>query len=275
MNRSPLAALALLLAVSGCSPSEDTLSSRCEAIAVDPMRELVVTDPGVVGSAHLDFAHVMGAALGDGSGSAARSWMDAWSATPGEAAIGTEITASWAGSSERALDLTRAPFELIAVSNRVDLSTLGPGRAGELRFVYGLVTGGVRRPLTVIVELQLPPNRTPAEWASAWHELGSLEGAANEAALFALVDAVLAEPAHGQVRTQDSLGPTPILLEFDLTGSGGLTPAGLFNEPALDVDDQTLSAFVAANQDAVLADTTSSRRGCSPPPPRRSRTTSA
>lgn len=254
MSRFPFAVLVPLLALPACSPAGNALPAQCEAIAVDPMRELVVTDSTTVGSAHLGFAHVMGAVLAGGGDDAARSWMDAWSAAPGEGGIATDVTGPWAASGGAGLDLSSAPFELIAVSNRIDLSTLGPGRVGELRFVYGLVTGGVRRPLTVIVELQLPPTQTAAQWATAWHELGSLEGDANQAALFAIVDAVLAQPLHGQVRTQDARVTPSILLELDLNDGEPLTCSGLFNEPAANVDPQALSAFVSTHQDAILAD---------------------
>jgi len=252
------ASCALAVALPCCSPAQNALPSRCAAIAVDPLRELLVTDADVVASPALDFAHVMGDVVGQGAVEgdvAARSWMDAWSAAPGEDTLGAEVTSSWAPSSDGGLDLSRAPFELIAISDRIDLSTLGAGRVGEVRFVYGLVVGGARRPLTVIVELQLPPTRTPTEWATAWHALGSLEGDANHQAVLDLVGAVLAEPLRGQVRTQDARGATPVLLEFDLGQGGPLVPAGLFNEPASDLDATDLTAFVSAHEDEVLAGT--------------------
>jgi len=254
MTRSLLlSSVALSLALAACTGTTgSSLPSRCEAIDVDPTRELIVTDPAIVGDSRADFARVMGAVLGPQSNAAARSWMDAWSATRGEESIASDVTAPWAASSADGLDLSRAPFELIAIVNRVDLTS--QGRPGEIRFVYGLVTSGVREPLTVNVELQLPDSGAPAEWATAWHGLGVLTGNANREATMAIVDAVLRQPIHGQVRTQDGRVATPILHEFDIQPGAPLVPSPLFNQPAAEVSPSDLAAFVAANADAVMAD---------------------
>jgi hypothetical protein len=255
MNLDPfVAALALVLALPCCTLAGTSLPSRCEAIEVDPMRELVVTDAIVTASPRVRFARIMGAALGAESDAAARAWMDAWAEVPGEETLQAEVIDPWDASSPRGLDLSRAPFELIAISNRIDLSTLGPGRAGEIRFVYGLVTSNVRRPLTVIVELQLPNVRSVGDWATTWHALGSLTGAAYSEALFAIVDAVLEEPLYGQVRTQDARAPGPILLEFDLRNGALLVPSGLFNQPRPGMNSRELTAFVSTHEDEILTD---------------------
>jgi hypothetical protein len=179
--------------------------------------------------------------------------MGAWATMPRETAIASEVTGPWSATSTGGLDLTRAPFELIAVVNRVDLSALGFGRAGEIRFVYGLVTAGARRPLTVNVELQLPPTRTPSDWAVSWHALGSLTGGDFESGLESLVSDVLGQALHGQVRTEDALGALPVLLQFDVNGGTPLTASPLFNQPAGDEAPDELASFVLANQDQVLA----------------------
>jgi hypothetical protein len=259
---------ALLLTLSACSLQATTLPSRCEAIDVDPMRELLLTDAPIVTDDRVAFARVAGAVLGDGADEAARVWMDAWSAVPGEDSLRAEVIQPWslaseikrprASSTTPSLDLSRAPFELVAIGNRIDLATLSTAafaRAGEIRFVYGLVTAGERRPLTVVVELQLPPTRSNADWATAWHALGSLEGDAEKAALLAIVDEALASPLRGQVRTQDGRLADPILLEFDFHGGGALAPSRLFNEPAADTSPAALARFVSANQNEVLAGT--------------------
>jgi hypothetical protein len=173
---------------------------------------------------------------------------------PGETTIASELVGPWAAGSTGGLDLGRAPFDLIAVANRVDLATLGSGRAGEIRFVYGLVTAGTRRPLTVNVEIQLPPTRTPSEWASSWHALGSLTGDDLRSGVESLVGDVLAQAPRGQVRTQDARGAAPTLLEFDMNGGAPLAPSPLFNQPARDVTPANLASFVLAHQDQVLAD---------------------
>jgi hypothetical protein len=247
-----LPALALLASLPACTAPASSLPSRCEAIEVDATRELVVTDSDVVGDPAFDFARIMGAVLGSDADVGARRWMDAWATMPGE--IASEVTGPWAAESAGKLDLRRAPFELVAVANRVDLATLGPGRAGEIRFVYGLVTAGTRRRLTVNVEIQLPPTRTPNEWASSWHVLGSLTGDDFRSGVETLAADVLAQPPRGQVRTQDAQCGAPVLLEFDMHAGTPLVPSALVNQPAGDVAPAELASFVLAHQDQVLAD---------------------
>jgi hypothetical protein len=242
----------VLVELCACSATGTSLPSRCEAIEIDPMRELVVTDAAVVGDARVGFARVMGDVLGANPGQAARAWMTAWTDMPGEEAIATDVAAPWAASSTSGLDLARAPFELVAIVNRVDLSTV-PGRTAELRFVYGLVTSGERRPLTVNVELRLPNTRTTQQWAELWHHLGSVTGDANREALMAIIDAVFQEPLAGQVRAQDAGRGPGILLEFDVHGGEPLLPSPLFNQPALTVSPSALAAFVSSHRSEVLA----------------------
>jgi hypothetical protein len=255
MNRlSLLIPLALLAPVPACIAPAGSLPSRCQAIEVDPTREIVVTDADVVGDSAFGFARVMGAILGRDADAGARRWVDAWATMPGETTIAAELIATWAAGGTGGLDLERAPFDLIAVANRVDLATLAAGRAGEIRFVYGLVATGTRRPLTVNVEIQLPPTRTPSEWANTWHALGSLTGDDLRSGVESLVGDVLAQTLRGQVRTQDARGAAPVLLEFDINGGASLAPSPLFNQAASDVAPVDLASFVLAHQDQVLAD---------------------
>jgi hypothetical protein len=130
-----LLATALALASSACTSAAPAISARCEAIEVDPTRELLVTDAAVVSDASLGFPRVMGAALGAQSDAEALAWVEAWASVPGEATLADEMGAAWGASRTGGLALQGAPFELIAIVNRVDLATLGDRRAGELRFV--------------------------------------------------------------------------------------------------------------------------------------------
>jgi hypothetical protein len=237
----------LLLSASACTPAGGAVPSRCEAIEVDSTRELLVTDATVTGDARVAFARVMGAVLSQGGSASAREWVEGWSVA--DASITHDVTESWGAAS---FDLDQAPFELIAISNRLDLVSLE--RPAEFRFVYGLVTSGTRRPLTVAVELQLPPTETTAEWASRFHALGSLTGDANRQALLAIAEDVLGQPLRGQVRTQDALGAMPLLLEFDIHDGAPLAASPLFNQPGSSMDPRALAAFVSANSTAVMAD---------------------
>lgn len=128
------------------------------------------------------------------------------------------------------LNLKRAPFRLLAITNRVDLACAdytGPG-PGEARFVFG-VLDSVGNPLqaAIIFEYTLPTQRggvpyTPIDWANDWHPLSSMGigSPAYMATLQGILDditAVGAIPggpnlgtAIGQVRTNEiSFGGAP------------------------------------------------------------------
>jgi hypothetical protein len=80
------------------------------------------------------------------------------------------------------LDLKRAPFRLLAISNRVDLECAGytgPGD-GEARFVFGFLDpAGNPLQAAVIFEYKLPPQRggvpyTAESWEKDWHPLSTI-----------------------------------------------------------------------------------------------------
>lgn len=86
------------------------------------------------------------------------------------------------GPDERCvLDLSKAPFRLLAIVNRPDLRRVpmgkDPGHAGQGRFVFGaLGPTGQKQPFTVIFEYQLPISRKVdmLTWAQRWHALSSV-----------------------------------------------------------------------------------------------------
>jgi hypothetical protein len=78
------------------------------------------------------------------------------------------------------LDLTQAPFRLLAIVNRMDLGQQpGINPNGEGRLVFGLTSASADDPsssgmsMTLIFEYHLPPPMTVTQWAQTWHELGS------------------------------------------------------------------------------------------------------
>lgn len=80
------------------------------------------------------------------------------------------------------LDLKRAPFRLLAISNRTDLACAGYKGIGdgEARFVFGVIdkSGNPRR-AAIIFEYKLPPQRggtpyTVEDWQNDWHPLSSM-----------------------------------------------------------------------------------------------------
>jgi hypothetical protein len=106
------------------------------------------------------------------------------------------LTSIWPTTPDGKLDLTKAPFELLAIVNREDLHATGDG---ELRFVYGVIDqNGNQQPMTVIFEFGLPTvnpvthsTMTRRAWAQQFHALGGLSfGASYNAALEAITDLV-------------------------------------------------------------------------------------
>ncbi|WP_426752551.1 hypothetical protein [Myxococcus sp. Y35] len=185
-----------------------------------------------------------------------------------------------------ALDLTRSPFKLVAIVNRLDLGGgRGPagyasGNAGELRFVFAAVdrtsgTCGVR-PFLVIFEYGVPHSSCDAvkTWAQRWLELSApsmvLGSSAYNAALASLTQQVVVRNAAprkpngsaiNQIRTNEEWLRYPWeLREFHLMGSGPsvnrlqgqptvLTPGDAHN------DTPVLRDFINANTPAILANT--------------------
>src|SRR5262249_19921369 len=143
------------------------------------------------------------------------------------------------------LDLKKAPFVLLAVTNRVDQTdwTSGAGvRDPEARMVFGLVdAAGKAQQATVIFEFKLPSQRGGAPHstlagASDWHALSGI--ALGTPAYLNTLQGILAdittagvEPGNpnlgsaiGQVRTNEIAfggGPPPWKMrEFHLTNTG-------------------------------------------------------
>jgi hypothetical protein len=180
------------------------------------------------------------------------------------------------------LNLKRAPFRLLAISNRVDLECAnytGPGD-GEARFVFG-VLGASGNPLraAVIFEYKLPPQRasvpyTAVNWENDWHPLSSLpigsptymkilEGILSDiTAVGALPGGPNLGTSIGQVRTNEiDFGGAPWKLrETHLQNTGGGTTAELLlaSTTAETPDDSVnltppLDSYLATNAAALAA----------------------
>lgn len=162
------------------------------------------------------------------------------------------------------LDLSRAPLRLLAISNRVDLGDKpdAASPAGEVRFVYGVTHGpgddprSAPRAMTVIVEYALPDTRSPAAWASAWHALGSLEGAPYLDALEGIARETTRTGALAQIRTNAAAGePDPGMRELAMNDEGRFRPRALRNTPRPDLAaSNTLATFLRDNEEAVRRD---------------------
>lgn len=232
--------LALLATPVGCRWETD-LPGEARSIHVDPSRELLISNDALIGGASssnrangpLSFRHaVESLRLRPG---ALHRWLAEWSerlaAESGDAerahAFDTEVTCRWlklhaenqcdeacSSCAEHELDLASAPFRLLAIVNRTDLSVM-PDRAGdggEGRLVFALTSGpaddprSATLPFSVIVEYAQAGSAR--SWAERWHELGSVPDAAFPARLTELTDTFVTAGALAQIRSADALtGP--------------------------------------------------------------------
>ena len=134
------------------------------------------------------------------------------------------LLASWPRGNDGSLDLSRAPFRLLAIAGRLDLTT-SPN--GEGRFVYGLVDPRTGEPglMTVAFEFALPSSGAANDrqtWAARWHALAAHSfGNDYNAALEALTDAFANASALSQVRTNEAAFGSPWeLREWKLASDG-------------------------------------------------------
>jgi hypothetical protein len=182
----------------------------------------------------------------DGAGALASAWLDQWSSLtsvptstdlaattvsiqPRPAAEQTFLCPWLARSpdtgcdfscttcSSRRVDLTQAPFKLLAIANRVDVAATGTtagavacgAGGGELRFIYGAADPQTMDvlPFTVVFEytLTLRPGETLRDWAAAWYALDklSLGSQAYNAQLDTVVAQGLARATLARVRTNE------------------------------------------------------------------------
>ncbi|WP_224248178.1 hypothetical protein [Hyalangium gracile] len=173
------------------------------------------------------------------------------------------------------LDLSKAPFRLLAIVNRPDLrrvpTATSPGNAGQGRFVFGVLgPDGERLPFTVIFEYQLPISRKVdmITWATRWHALGSIPfGRLYNAKLHSVTrEFTRRHAAPGQVngsallqiRTNEaalSSAEPPLweLREFVLGSTGMLRPATVKQEVDAALNGSALlGAWAAQNAAAIL-----------------------
>jgi hypothetical protein len=212
-----------------------------------------------------------------------RQWVESWSIPqtvssgktiaprPGITAMILDEWPKLPGSGE--LDLTRAPFRLLAIVNRPDLRNTAEGRGGEGRFVFGLTSGGFPQQFAVILEYRLPATSAAGvvDWAEHWHELRSLpfpSAAYNEkleevTQRFAGRNAEPGAPngnAISQVRSNELTVEFPWeLREWVLPAGGGFLQADTVKgTPSTSLSSServTLVNFLNANESAVLAGT--------------------
>jgi hypothetical protein len=195
--------LLALTALTGCAldarttDEPDTRASGVctggKSVAISEAKELMIVDSSVVSSAAasnggdgggpLSFHAAMARLAGPGTnvGSFTEAFLRQWEvehqvgpgkvpAAPANAGLNTLLNEPtfWPRLADGRLDMTRAPFRLLAVVDRMDLAS--PEKPnGEGRLVYGLVTpGGSGFPMTLIFEYNLPSalEQTKTFWAT-------------------------------------------------------------------------------------------------------------
>lgn len=262
--------------------AESELMIRALSVVEDPVRTTWSGNPNPPnpseGAWH--FGRLMTAMAGPNDPEQfVRTWLQEWSAprtvngfvVPARD-IDAQVVNPWlAASGGTRLDLSRAPFRLLAIVNRIDLRDLSQGSAGEGRFVFGVLgAGGAPLQFTVILEYNLPAT-TPAQvraWADDFHALSALplgspqynqalEAITNR---FAGRNVAPSRPngsSINQVRSNEIALAAPWeLREFKLTTAGQLRQVTVAQTPDLSLNDsQTLANFINANTSALLAGT--------------------
>src|SRR5919106_3421003 len=162
MSPIPSWGVASLWALACCSCSAPSTSTSHDpedgeaspvTIEIDPYRELFIVDPSVVldsrassaSNGPWSFRRLVAQLAGPGTDPAAfvEAWLRSMRTTslngfPLEDRLGVEAflaagTSAWPRTPSGGLDLSRSPFRLLAIVNRLDLSERGHG---EARFVF-------------------------------------------------------------------------------------------------------------------------------------------
>jgi hypothetical protein len=280
----PLAAAAALVAGAHCTWKTD-LPPGAASIPIARDRELVVTDDATLSSLSsntddgpLSFRRALEHLATTGSGGdPTYAWMTAWSQRlrdDGDPARGdaldATVTCPWLlrntdnqctpscdACAARVLRLEDAPFRLVAVVNRTDLSVM-PDRAaegGEGRLVFALTAGAADAPDAVTqpmaVGIEYAQEGAAKDWAQRWHALAADPDAAFPADLAAVASTFVDAGTLAQIRTDDALTGPLALHEFHLT-SGALVAATVRDTPDWSkVTQHDVETFCDANGDAI------------------------
>jgi hypothetical protein len=272
-------------------------------LSVDPSRELLITDLSVIEdpvrtdpangeNAVWTFKHLMENMAGEHDPAEfTLQWLQQWEinqtvngqVSPARPDIRPMIIDPWlAASGGVSLDLSLAPFQLLAIVNRIDLRVHDEDSvttAGEGRFVFGVlneqgeplppIAGDITGGFIVIFEYELMADdmRDLDRWARKWHELGrhkigsdrynrTLESITRNFTDAGKAPLKVNGNSINQIRTNEvAIGPNWELREFVLDAETGLlkqhtvaqTPdTFLFN------GTEEFAQLVNENQEAIL-----------------------
>jgi hypothetical protein len=261
----------------------------CSGAKIDRFKELLIVDDTVMGDLRAtnaedgpwSFRRQMERLAGANVSDFTLAWLATWRTVEPRPAIDAALVCPWLRASptngcdkscgycnKRELDLARAPFELLAIVNRIDRRTgCGPD-AGEGRLVYFAVDPqtGAALPFTVIFEYDVSVTGEAGlrDWAARWHALGALPfGEEYRAALQELTDAFALPSALHRVRTNEvALGAAASLpwemREFALSLVAGqppaLGPVLVTGTPPLAMNGTPdLATFIGGHADAIRA----------------------
>lgn len=114
----------------------------------------------------------------------ARRWLSSWAdvqyvngqALASDNNSNLDVVAIWRSLSPGGqLDLSRLPFRLLAIVNRIDQRDPSiPGHAGEARFAFGAIAAnGAALPFTIVLEYRIErgDHAGTVAWAARWAEL--------------------------------------------------------------------------------------------------------
>jgi hypothetical protein len=155
------------------------------------------------------------------------------------------------------LDLSRAPFRLLAIVNRLDLAETTTGckpEASEGRLVFVATTPGTSTPLSFNAIFEYVVDTTAAGDPGAWHALAALRGDDYAVALERLTRSFTDVARLGQLRTSENLAGTSWELRQFARLRGRLVPAALTNTVKDSLDGTPeLAAHVNAHETEIFA----------------------
>ena len=265
-----------------------TCVSGCEGAAtVNPLKEITIVDPSVMNDArassaggtpgHWSFRFLMEQMTPAGVDPAdfVANWIQGFRASAGpvngfavldrsvnDPNNGLTSDSVWPKRADGKLDLSKAPFKLLAIVNRTDLHEIGDG---EGRLIFGMNQNGSGQSFTVIFEYRLPTKDAAGvaisrlSWINQFHALGGLpfDGTTFNANLQAITDkftsagAVPTNPngnAISQVRSNEIRFGSPWQLrEFHLVNNASGQGFLKLSQPGQTPDDSFNNSSALAN----------------------------
>jgi hypothetical protein len=250
-------------------PSSVAFVPRPPPLPIDRGRELLVTDRAVVSGPRSDnanalapwsFRHAMeslAAATSIDASAFVSGWLATWQtsatgASEGSLPLGArpavqkDLVCPWlrltpengcdetcAHCTSSKLDLSLAPFRLLAIVNRLDLVETTNGckpEAAEARLLFMAMRPGTTTPLSFNAIFEYAVDGTPAGDPESWHALAALHGDVEYAAGLEMLTRTFTDSARlGQLRTSENVAGTSWELRQFANVRGPLVPTALTN----------------------------------------------